>query len=293
VISVVTNIDRDHLDAYQGSFDRLQRAFLDFLHHLPFFGVAVLCVDDPHVVELIPEVGRSVVTYGFDESADVRATGVRQRGRRMLFDLWLPGSEDALPIELSQPGRHNVLNALGAAAVACEIGIAPQSIAAGLDGFGGIGRRFAEIGPLDVDGRKVDAFEDYGHHPTEIEAVLAAARSGWPDRRLLLVFQPHRYSRTRDQFDEFVRVLGGADALVLADIYAAGEAPISGIDADALARAIGRRGETTVVRIGAAVEAVEAVAETVEDDDLLLVMGAGDVGRLSALLQDRYRREAA
>lgn len=293
VISVVTNIDRDHLDAYQGSFDRLQRAFLDFLHHLPFFGVAVLCVDDPHVVELIPEVGRSVVTYGFDESADVRATGVRQRGRRMLFDLWLPGSEDALPIELSQPGRHNVLNALGAAAVACEIGIAPQSIAAGLDGFGGIGRRFAEIGPLDVDGRKVDAFEDYGHHPTEIEAVLEAARSGWPDRRLLLVFQPHRYSRTRDQFDEFVRVLGGADALVLADIYAAGEAPISGIDADALARAIGRRGETTVVRIGAAVEAVEAVAETVEDDDLLLVMGAGDVGRLSALLQDRYRREAA
>jgi UDP-N-acetylmuramate--alanine ligase len=293
VISVVTNIDRDHLDAYQGSFDRLQRAFLDFLHHLPFFGVAVLCVDDPHVVELIPEVGRSVVTYGFDESADVRATGVRQRGRRMLFDLWLPGSEDALPIELSQPGRHNVLNALGAAAVACEIGIAPQSIAAGLDGFGGIGRRFAEIGPLDVDGRKVDAFEDYGHHPTEIEAVLEAARSGWPDRRLLLVFQPHRYSRTRDQFDEFVRVLGGADALVLADIYAAGEAPISGIDADALARAIGRRGETTVRRIGAAVEAVEAVAETVEDDDLLLVMGAGDVGRLSALLQDRYRREAA
>ncbi|QOC24156.1 UDP-N-acetylmuramate--L-alanine ligase [Wenzhouxiangella sp. AB-CW3] len=293
VISVVTNIDRDHLDAYQGSFDQLQRAFLEFLHHLPFFGVAVLCTDDAHVAELVPEVGRTVVTYGLDEEADVHASDLRQEGRRMSFDLWLPGAGAALPVGLSQPGRHNVLNAIGAAAVAWELGLDPQSIARGLDGFGGIGRRFAEIGTLDIQGKQVQAFEDYGHHPTELDAVIRAARSGWPQRRLVLFFQPHRYTRTRDQFEEFARVLAEVDVLVLGDIYPAGEQPLAGIDADSLARAVKRRGELPLERIGGVAEAPDALAEVLEDGDLLLVMGAGDVGRLGALLRERYTREAS
>lgn len=293
VISVVTNIDRDHLDAYQGSFDQLQRAFLEFLHHLPFFGVAVLCIDDAHVAELVPDVGRAVVTYGLDEQADVRATGVSQEGRRMHFDLWLPGASDARAVSLAQPGRHNVLNALGAAAVASEIGISAGAIVRGLEGFGGIGRRFAEIGRLDIAGNTVLAFEDYGHHPTELEAVVQAAREGWPDRRLVLFFQPHRFTRTRDQFDDFARVLAGADCLVLADIYPAGEAALAGIDSDALAKAIGRRRELPLRRVGAVGEAVDVLPELIEDGDFLLVMGAGDVGRLGALLKERYAEEAA
>jgi UDP-N-acetylmuramate--alanine ligase len=293
VISVVTNIDRDHLDAYQGSFDQLQRAFLEFLHHLPFFGVAVLCIDDAHVAGLIPHVGRAVVTYGLDEQADVRATDLRQVGRRMHFDLWLPGESEARAVSLGQPGRHNVLNALGAAAVAAEIGIPAEAIARGLEQFGGIGRRFAEIGELSIGGRRVTAFEDYGHHPTELEAVIQAARDGWPERRLVLFFQPHRYTRTRDQFDDFARVLASADSLVLADIYPAGEKPLAGIDADALAKAVGRRRELPLRRIGAVTEAVDVLPELLEEGDLLLVMGAGDVGRLGALLRERYSEEAA
>lgn len=293
VISVVTNIDRDHLDAYQGSFDQLQRAFLEFLHHLPFFGVAVLCIDDAHVAELVPDVGRTIVTYGLDESADVRATGVQQDGRVMRFDLWLPGESEPRPVALAQPGRHNVLNALGAAAVASEIGIPADAIVRGLDAFGGIGRRFAEIGQLDVGGNRVLAFEDYGHHPTELEAVIQAARDGWPDRRLVLIFQPHRFTRTRDQFDDFARVLAGADVLLLADIYGAGEAPLAGIDADTLARAVGRRRDLPVTRISAVAEALDVLPQLLAEDDLLLVMGAGDVGRLGEMLRDRYTEEAA
>jgi len=287
VISVVTNIDRDHLDAYQGSFDQLQRAFLEFLHHLPFFGVAVMCTDDPHVAELVPEVGRAVVTYGFDEGADVRATDLEQTGRAMQFRLWLPDSE-CQPVHLAQPGRHTVLNAIGAAAVAAEVGVDAKTIARGLERFAGIGRRFAEIGQLDLGGRQVLAFEDYGHHPTELDAVLQAARSGWPDRRLVMVFQPHRFTRTRDQFEDFARVLATVDALVLADIYPAGESPLAGIDADALGRAVSRRRDLTVKRIAAVTEAVDVLPGICRDNDLLLVMGAGDVGHLGALLRERY-----
>lgn len=293
VISVITNIDRDHLDAYQGSFDQLQRAFLEFLHHLPFFGVAVLCIDDAHVAELVPEVGRAVVTYGFDEQADVRATKVDQDGQRMHFDLWLPGEDDPRAVRLGLPGRYNVLNALGAAAVASEIGIPADAIVRGLEAFGGIGRRFAEIGPLEVAGNRLLAFEDYGHHPTEVEAVIQTAREGWPDRRLLLFFQPHRYTRTRDQFDDFARVLAGVDSLVLADIYPAGESALAGIDSDVLAKAVGRRRELPLRRIGTVDEVIDALPEVVEDGDLLLVMGAGDVGSLGALLTQRYAEAAA
>ena len=292
VISVVTNIDRDHLDAYQGSFDQLQLAFLEFLHHLPFFGVAVLCIDDAHVAELVPDVGRTVVTYGLDERADVRGSNLRQIGRSMSFDLWLPGADSPVAIDFTQPGRHNVQNAIGAAAVAWELGIEPERIVRGIKQFGGIGRRFADIGMLELNGRQVLAFEDYGHHPTELDAVIRAARDGWPDRRLVLFFQPHRYTRTRDQFEEFARVLAQSDALVLADIYAAGETPLAGIDADALARAVLRRRDIPLERVGTVDEAPQVLGEILADGDLLLVMGAGDVGRLGALLRERHAEEA-
>ncbi|MFO7764530.1 MAG: UDP-N-acetylmuramate--L-alanine ligase [Wenzhouxiangellaceae bacterium] len=288
VISLVTNIDRDHLDAYQGSFDRLQESFLEFLHHLPFFGVAVMCIDDPHVAELVPAVGRTVVTYGLGEAADVRAENIEQRGRAMCFDLRLPGRDEALAIELSQPGRHNVLNALGAAAVSWELGLDAEQIRSGLNAFAGIGRRFAEIGELQFASGRALAFEDYGHHPTELDAVIQAARGGWPDRRLVLVFQPHRFTRTRDQFDAFARVLAGVDLVVLADIYPAGEAPIAGIGSDALASAIAQRGDARVARISAPGDALEALDAVIEDGDLLLIMGAGDIGGLAGMLQEAH-----
>jgi len=293
VISLITNIDRDHLDAYNGSFDRLQDAFLEFLGHLPFFGVAVMCLDDPHVAELVPLVGRNVVTYGFDPEADVRATDLEQSGPRMSFKLWLPEAEVGIAVNLMQPGRHNVLNALGAAAVAWELGIDADGIVKGLAAFQGIGRRFARIGELKVRRGQVLAFEDYGHHPTELDAVLRAARCGWPDKRLVLVFQPHRYTRTRDQFDAFARVLAEADALMLLDLYAAGEAPIAGIDSDALAREINARRDLTLERVAKIGDVADRLDALCHDGDLLLVMGAGDVGQLAEQLRASTQEAAA
>ncbi|MEN1728018.1 MAG: UDP-N-acetylmuramate--L-alanine ligase [Pseudomonadota bacterium] len=293
VISLVTNIDRDHLDAYRGSFDRLQEAFQEFLGHLPFYGVAVMCLDDPHVAELVPLVDRNVLTYGFDDRADVRATDLEQHGPRMDFNLWLPEAEAGVPVSLVQPGRHNVLNALGAAAVAWELGIDAAGIVKGLAAFRGIGRRFARIGELTLPKGQVLAFEDYGHHPTELDAVIRAARAGWPDRRLVLVFQPHRYTRTRDQFDAFARVMAEADALMLLDLYPAGEAPIAGIDSDALAREVHARRDVPLDRV-AGIDQVPAALEALcEDGDLLLVMGAGDVGQLARRLREQTQEAAA
>lgn len=286
VMSLVTNIDRDHLDAYGGSFDRLQAAFLEFLRHLPFFGVAVMCIDDPHVAELVPQVGRTVISYGFQAEADVRASAVVQRERLMQFDLWLPGRDTPLKVELAQPGRHNVLNALGAAAIAWELGLTDAQIVEGLKAFAGIGRRFQSLGELDFSGGRVLAFEDYGHHPTEIDAVVQAARAGWPGRRLVLLFQPHRYSRTRDQFDAFARVLADVDALLLAEIYPAGEAAIAGISAETLAQAVARRGGAEVHRLRHLDDAECELNRVLRDDDLLLVMGAGDVGAWAAHLRE-------
>jgi len=293
VISLITNIDRDHLDAYNGSFDRLQGAFLEFLGHLPFFGVAVMCLDDPHVAELVPLVGRNVVTYGFDPEADVRATDLEQSGPRMSFKLWLPEADVGIAVNLVQPGRHNVLNALGAAAVAWELGIDADGIVNGLAAFQGIGRRFARIGELKVRHGQVLAFEDYGHHPTELDAVLRAARSGWPDKRLVLVFQPHRYTRTRDQFDAFGRVLAEADALMLLDLYAAGEAPIAGIDSDALAREVSARRDLALERVATISDVADRLDTLCQDGDLLLVMGAGDVGQLAEQLRNSTQEAAA
>ena len=278
LIAVITNIDADHLENYGGDFAQVQAAFEEFLHRLPFYGLAVLCVDDPEVATLAAKTPRHVMTYGFAKDADVRAEQVVQDGARMRFDLCLPdGSRTAVTLAL--PGRHNVQNALAAAAIGWQLGVPAATIAAALESFAGIGRRFNLLGELKTDGgARVQLVDDYGHHPKELEAVFAAARGGWPDKRLVVAFQPHRYSRTRDLFDEFAAVLSNVDALVLTEVYPAGEAPIAGADAKSLARAIRARGRIDPVVTGGANELAALLPHVLQDGDLLLLMGAGDIG---------------
>ncbi len=282
VIAVVTNIDADHLENYGGDFERVKKAFADFLHRLPFYGVAVLCVDDANVAELARDTVRRTLTYAIDAAsmdtvADVRASGVRQEGARMRFDLHLPGMA-VLPVTLNAPGAHNVRNALAACAVGWQLGVAPEAIARALEKFQGVGRRFQDRGEILIDGGKVLLVDDYGHHPRELAAVFAAARGGWTQRRLVVAFQPHRYTRTRDLLDDFAAVLAEADVLVLTDVYPAGEAPIAGADGRALARAVRARGKTDPVFVEHPRELRNALPALLRDGDLLLMMGAGDIG---------------
>jgi len=284
LVAIVTNIDADHLENYGGDFANVQAAFAEFLHRLPFYGLAVLCIDDPEVAALAANTSRHVITYGLSESADVRAQDVRQDGGCMRFTLCLP-DESRTPIELALPGRHNVLNALAAAAVGWELGIVPGTIATALQKFAGIGRRFNLLAKLaTAKGANVQLVDDYGHHPKELEAVFAAARGGWPDKRLVVAFQPHRYTRTRDLFDEFAAVLSSVDALVLTEVYPAGEAPIAGADAKSLARAIRARGRIDPVVVAGAGELSGVLPDVLHDGDLLLMMGAGDIGHAAQQL---------
>jgi UDP-N-acetylmuramate--alanine ligase len=287
VLALVTNIDRDHLEAYDHSFDNLRKAFLEFLHHLPFYGVAVLCIDDPKVRELVPDVTRAVVTYGLSEDADVRATDLRQEGRAMTFRAHFPNQAESLQVSLSLPGRHNVRNALGAMAIAWELGLDLASVVPCLTSFQGIGRRFAEVGRLAVPAGEVIVIEDYGHHPSELEATLTAARDGWPGTRIVAVFQPHRYTRTRDLFDEFSEVLGSADAVVLTDIYAAGEPGIDGVDSGALCQSIRARGRVNPVLISDVNELRAGLPAMLEDGDLVLLLGAGNIGQVAQEIRER------
>lgn len=292
VLAVVTNIDRDHMDHYEGSFRRLREAFLEFLHHLPFYGLAVLNLDDPELASLLPEVGRPVLTYGFHPDADVRAENVRQNGLNMYFDLLLP----ELPPQAAQiqlPGQHNVQNALGAAAVAWELGVPVEKILSGLAAFSGIGRRFAAVGRLPVHAGEVDVFEDYGHHPTELAATIAAARGAWPERRLVVVFQPHRHSRTHDLFDDFARVLAKADALVLTDIYAAGESAMEGVSSPRLCQAVRSRGRVEPVYVPSVWDLPTELPALLHPEDVVLLLGAGDVGQLASQLRRQPWRVAA
>jgi len=283
VIAIVTNIDADHLESYGGDFERLKRAFHDFIHRLPFYGLAVVCADDPVARALIDESARAVISYGIDAPADIRASNLRQFESTMCFDLHLPGRADALPLRLNLAGRHNVLNALAAIAVAVELGISDQAIAAGLARFEGVGRRF-NIRAQRLFQRDALLIDDYGHHPTELKAVLDAVRGGWPTRRLVLVFQPHRYTRTRDCFEDFTRVLSSADALYLADVYPAGETPIPGADSRALARAVRARGLVDPVHLSDPQELNELLALQVHDGDVVLLMGAGDIAQFCGQL---------
>ncbi|MEO7050104.1 MAG: UDP-N-acetylmuramate--L-alanine ligase, partial [Rhodanobacter sp.] len=279
VIAVVTNIDADHLENYHGDFAEVKKAFADFLHRLPFYGLAVLCVDDPEAAALAAVTNRRALRYGIDsENADVRALHVRQQGFEMYFDLQLPDAAETYPVTLNLPGRHNVLNALAAATIGWQLGIEAATIAAALKGFQGVGRRFHRRGEIAIDEGSVLLVDDYGHHPREIAAVFAAARGGWPQRRLVVAFQPHRYSRTRDLLDDFANVLAEADVLVLTDVYAAGEAPIAGADGRALARAVRARGKVDPVLVEHPREFRDSLPSLLRDGDLLLLLGAGDIG---------------
>ncbi|HUH31334.1 MAG TPA: UDP-N-acetylmuramate--L-alanine ligase [Rhodanobacter sp.] len=279
VIAAITNIDADHLENYGGDFARVKTAFADFLHRLPFYGLAVLCVDDAEVAALAKTVARRVMTYGIASTdADVRALHVTQHGFEMHFDLLLPGREELLPVHLNLPGRHNVLNALAAAAIGWQLGIEAETIAHALQAFQGVGRRFHRRGEIAIDHGSVLLVDDYGHHPRELAAVFAAARGGWPQRRLVVAFQPHRYTRTRDLLDDFANVLAEVDVLVLTEVYPAGEAPIPGADGHALARAIRGRHKVDPVLIEHPRELRDTLPALLRDGDLLLLLGAGDIG---------------
>lgn len=291
IIALITNIDRDHLENYENSFENLKKAFLEFLQHLPFYGAAILCIDDDEVASLIPQVHRAVLTFGLSESADIRATEVKQQGRHMSFRVSLPPAASAsapqsFDVTINLPGLHNVRNALGAIAVAWEIGLDVEAIVDCLREFKGVGRRFAEVGELSFGEGTVRAIEDYGHHPSELEVTIAAAREGWPDKRIIAVFQPHRYTRTFRLFDEFSRVLSTADVVVLTDIYAAGEARIEGVDSAALCNSIRARGKVNPVLIGDISNLPSSLPAILKDGDLVLLLGAGSIGQVAQDLRD-------
>lgn len=286
LIAVVTNIDADHLENYGGDFAQVQAAFSEFLHRLPFYGLAVLCVDDPEVAVLAAAMPRHVMRYGFCESAEVRAADVAQNAAQTAFTLHLPDCEP-IRVSLNLPGRHNVLNALAAAAVGWQLGVTPEAIGRALAHFQGIGRRFNIKGELKLAHGAALLVDDYGHHPVELQAVFDAARAGWPERRLVVAFQPHRYTRTRDLLDDFAAVLSHVDALVLTEVYPAGEAPIIGADSKALARAIRARGRIDPVLVATARELPEVLGDVLRDGDLLVVMGAGDIGHVATDLAAR------
>ncbi len=280
VLSVVTNIDADHMETYGHDFARLRQAFVEFLQRLPFYGVAVLCVDDPHVREIIPFVSKQIVRYGTDASAQVRAENVRAVGAQMHFDcVRTIDGESRLPIVLNLPGQHNVLNALAAIAVATELGVDDAAIQRALGEFRGVGRRFQRYGEVPLPaGGSFTLIDDYGHHPVEMAATLAAARGAFPGRRLVLAFQPHRYTRTRDCFEDFVRVLGSVDVLLLAEVYAAGEAPLVAADGRSLARALRVAGQIEPQFVEQIADLPQRVWATVQDGDVVLTMGAGSIG---------------
>jgi UDP-N-acetylmuramate--alanine ligase len=293
MISIVTNIDADHMRTYGNDFNRLRSTFMEFLHHLPFYGLAVLCIDDDEIRALVETVPRPVRTYGTRAEADVRAIEIQQDGMRTRFLVEARDIESPLAIDLNLPGRHNVLNALAAITVALELGVEEDAIARALSRFEGVGRRFMISELTDMRGRRLLLVDDYGHHPREIAATLAAARAGWPGRRLVLVFQPHRYTRTQEQFEDFVAVLSSPDALVLCEVYPAGEAPIAGADGRALSRAIRTRGELDPVFAQGIDEVPGLLDNLVLDGDMVLVMGAGDIGGLAARLPSLMVRSEA
>ena len=284
MIAVVTNIDADHMETYGGDFTRLRQTFIEFLHQLPFYGLAVLCLDDPEIAQLLPQVPRPVLTYGIDGDADLRASDIRQHETTLRFTVTRRGRAETLAITLNMAGRHNVLNALAAIAVAQELGVSDAAIQRALAGFQGIGRRFQLYGEVETAAGKVLMIDDYGHHPREIAATVQAIRAGWPARRLVLAFQPHRYTRTRDLFEDFAIVLSQVDALALLEVYAAGEAPIAGADGRALSRAIRGRGQVEPIFVDDIAHLPAVLRSVLRDGDVLLTLGAGDIGAAAARL---------
>ncbi|MFA5983518.1 MAG: UDP-N-acetylmuramate--L-alanine ligase [Methylococcaceae bacterium] len=283
MIAVVTNIDQDHMATYEGCYERLKTTFLEFLHHLPFYGLAVICLDDEGVRDVLPQISKPVKTYGVHADADVRAIEIRQVGMQTSFTV-LRAGHPPLPVVLNLPGWHNMLNALAAITVATSLEIDDADMVKSLADFKGVGRRFQIQGDIDFAEGKLTLVDDYGHHPREIAATLEAAQQAWPERRKVVVFQPHRYTRTRDLFEDFVKVLSTVDVLLLMDVYAAGESVIAGADGRALCRAIRIRGQVDPVFIENWQELPQVLASIVHADDIILTLGAGNVGQVAAQL---------
>ncbi|GAD01016.1 UDP-N-acetylmuramate--L-alanine ligase [Agarivorans albus] len=282
MVAVVTNVEPDHMETYGGDEAQLHATFIDFLHNLPFYGVAVMCIDDPGVQALLPQIGRQIITYGFSEEADVRITHFAQQGDRCSFTVNRKDCEQ-LDISLNMPGEHNALNAAAAIAVASEDGIEDAAIVEALNRFAGIGRRFQQYGEFATGNGSALLVDDYGHHPTEVLATVKAARAAWPERRLVMAFQPHRYSRTRDLYEDFVDVLAQVDSLLLLEVYSAGEEVIAGADSRALCRSLRQRGlEPIYVKQPSELNGL--LADVIEDGDVVLTQGAGNIGVLARQL---------
>ncbi|MEG9487088.1 UDP-N-acetylmuramate--L-alanine ligase [Mannheimia indoligenes] len=288
MVSVVTNIEPDHMDTYGGDFEKMKDTYVRFLRNLPFYGLAVMCADDATVMEIAPRVGRQVITYGFSEKADYRIEDYQQTGFQGHYTVVCPSGE-RIDVLLNVPGTHNALNATAALAVAKEEGIGNEAILAALADFQGAGRRFDQLGSFIRPNGKIMLVDDYGHHPTEVDVTIQAARQGWEGKRVVMVFQPHRYSRTRDLFDEFVQVLSKVDALILLDVYAAGESPIVGADSKAIARSIRNLGKVDPILVSDTEQLGEVLDQIIQDGDLILAQGAGSVSRISRGLAESWK----
>jgi UDP-N-acetylmuramate--alanine ligase len=278
---VVTNIEADHMDTYGGDFTLLRRTYLEFLHNLPFYGIAVLCVDDPVIRDLLGEVTRQILTYGVAADADYRIDGLEREGHATRFVVHRPGGRSPLAVRLNMPGSHNVLNATAAVAVACDEGLDDAAILRGLTGFTGVGRRFTRVGELVLPGGTAQLVDDYGHHPTEVRATLESSRQVWPERRVVMIYQPHRYTRTRDLYEDFVAVLSRCDVLLLLDVYPAGEDPIPGADSRSLARSIRQRGQLEPIFVESIEDVPELLCGIVGANDVVITQGAGNIARLA------------
>ena len=287
LIAVVTNIDNDHLATYAGDFERLKHSFVEFLHNLPFYGLAILCLEDESLRSIVPAVGRPVMTYGLAEGADVRAVNLRRGGLQTHFDVLRSGvaaragHEAPLGVTVNLPGSHNVLNALAAVAVGTELGVSDQAIQRALAGFQGIDRRLQHIDDILIADGSVTVIDDYGHHPTELAATREALRQGYPGRRIVLAFQPHRFTRTRDLLDDFARVLSGADVLLVTEVYAAGETPIAGADGRAICRAVRSRGQVEPIFVERVDALAAAIGDVIAANDLIVTMGAGNINAVA------------
>jgi len=286
MMAVVTNIDADHLETHDGDFERYKHSFIEFLHHLPFYGKAVMCLDDPEIQNIMNDVSRPVITYGIESDADVKAQNIKCNGMQCHYELLLPEVTEKIQITLNMPGKHNVLNSLAAITIAHLLGVETTVMQKALQAFDGIGRRMQQYGEIETSKGHVLLVDDYGHHPTEIKATMEAAKNAWSDRRIVVVFQPHRYTRTRDLFEDFSKVLSQADALVVTEIYAAGEEHIAGADGRALCAAIRARGRANPVFVEDLNDLNTSILDVIEKGDVLLTLGAGSIGAIAEKLPE-------
>ncbi|MGI9290368.1 MAG: UDP-N-acetylmuramate--L-alanine ligase, partial [Gammaproteobacteria bacterium] len=289
MMSVITNIDKDHMETYDGDLSKLHQAFVDFVHNLPFYGLLIACIDDPGVQSILPALKRGVLTYGTSDEADIRAVSIHGDGIRSVIEVARPGRESLLRLTLGFPGHHNVLNALAAVAVAYELDLNDAALQTALEGFEGIDRRLQVISEEQTRAGRVLFVDDYGHHPTEIAATLGAVRQAWPDRRHVVIFQPHRYTRTRDLLDDFAEVLAGVDRLLVTEVYAAGEEPIATADGRSICRAIRSRSKVEPVFVAELENLVDELGPLLEDGDVVLTLGAGSIGAIAQELPDALR----